>query len=514
MTNRQSNRCDFLKGAVLAVTALLLPGSAARCDEEKKQPVSAAPLENFEIRNIEGWVVYISKRDLADQADGMKQVLEHLRSQLYQVRITLPGPAVAIMQDRVPLWVEWDTGPGTACHPSYKWLLHRGYPSPAGLKTLVSFTRAKGFCRSALHQPWVVCHELAHGYDYLYLGEGKHYSNQRLRDAYERLKKSGIYESVLCRYSPSTKHYALSNPMEYFTESTEAYFGANDFYPFVRAELKQYDPQMYSLLQDLWGVDAKQQDRTMRALARLLDSRSGSAASNSAARRKTAPQAKDYQNRNVEGWTVYVHPALVKRKAYGDAICRLLQHKLHLVERYMPEAAVAKLRQVPVYLEQNNPAVPYVTYHAVSRSGDATGKDTEKSGTEKSNAEKSNAEKSGTIEIGNPEAFARWQALQPFMILNQLSRAYYDRVLGDAERKLLEQARRRAVESKEYDSVLRFDGRQVRHPALGDTVAFFAEMTESYYAVNDHFPFLQFEASKHDPETCRLLADLWQGKAK
>jgi len=510
MANRRSNRCDFLKGAALALAAFLLLGSAAQCAEEKKgpgeqkNPVAAAPLENFEIRNIEGWVVYISKRDLADQPDGMKQVLEHLRSQLYQIRVTLPGPAVAIMQDRVPLWVEWDTGPGTACHPSYKWLLYRGYPSPAGLKTLVSFTRAKGFCRSALHQPWVVCHELAHGYDYLYIGEGKHYSNQRLRDAYERLKKSGIYESVLCRYSPSAKHYALSNPMEYFTESTEAYFGANDFYPFVRAELKQYDPQMYMLLQDLWGVDARQQDRAMRALARRLDSRSGSAASNSAARRKTALQAKDYQKRNVEGWTVYVHPALLKRKAHGDAICRLLQHKLHLVKRYMPEPAVGKLQQVPVYLEQNNPAVAYVTYHAVSRNGDAAGKGTEKS----------RAEKSGAIEIGNPEAFARWQALQPFMILNQLSRAYYDRVLGDADRKLIEQARRRAAESKQYDSVLRFDGRQVRHPALVDTAAFFAEMTESYYAVNDHFPFLQFETSKHDPETCRLLADLWQGKAK
>jgi len=489
-----------VSGTALTLTVLLLPGSEARSAEEKKKPVAAAPLENFEIRNVEGWSVYVGRRDLADQPDGMKQVMRHLRSQLYQTRITLPAEAVAIMQQRVPLWVEWDTGPGTSCHPSHRWLLERGYPSPVGLKTLVSFTRAKGFCRSALHQPWVACHELAHGYDYLYIGDGKHYSNRRLREAYERLKKSGIYNSVLCRYSPGAKHYALSNPMEYLAESTEAYFGANDFYPFVRAELRECDPQMAALLQDLWGVDVKQQNRTTRELAKHLDApRPDPAPAKKTARGKTAAAPEDYEVRRVEGWTVYVHPALVKRKAYGDAVCRLLQHKLHLVTRYLPETALPKLRQVPIWLEENNPGAAYVTYHAASKDGPSTD---------------SGPKKSGAIEIGNAEAFVRWQGLQPYAILNQLARAYHDRFLSDAERKQIEQARGRAVEDKKYDSVLRFDGKHVRHPALAGPSDFFAEMTEAYYGVNDHFPFLQFETAKHDGETCRLLAELWGGKAK
>ena len=41
--------------------------------------------------------------------------------------------------------------------------------------------------------------------------------------------------------------------MEYFAESTEAYLGVNDFYPFVRAELKQHDPDMYELMTEIWG---------------------------------------------------------------------------------------------------------------------------------------------------------------------------------------------------------------------------------------------------------------------
>ncbi|MEM1443526.1 MAG: hypothetical protein AAGF67_14365, partial [Verrucomicrobiota bacterium] len=48
--------------------------------------------------------------------------------------------------------------------------------------------------------------------------------------------------------------YALSNPMEYFAESTEAYFGRNDFYPFNREELKKHDPYMHGLLPQLWQL--------------------------------------------------------------------------------------------------------------------------------------------------------------------------------------------------------------------------------------------------------------------
>jgi len=49
---------------------------------------------------------------------------------------------------------------------------------------------------------------------------------------------------------------------------------------------------------------------------------------------------------------------------------------------------------------------------------------------------------------------------------------------------------------------------------LKGPVEFFAEMTESYYGVNDYFPFLQFELRQYDPDTCRLLAKIWTGKAK
>jgi hypothetical protein len=49
------------------------------------------------------------------------------------------------------------------------------------------------------------------------------------------------------------RHYGLNNHKEYFAEATEAYLGVNDFYPFVRGELKEHDPRMYKIMEKVWG---------------------------------------------------------------------------------------------------------------------------------------------------------------------------------------------------------------------------------------------------------------------
>ena len=46
--------------------------------------------------------------------------------------------------------------------------------------------------------------------------------------------------------------YGMNNPQEYFAELTEAYFGTNDFYPFVKPELAEHDAQGYAAIESLW----------------------------------------------------------------------------------------------------------------------------------------------------------------------------------------------------------------------------------------------------------------------
>jgi len=485
---------------VSIVVAVLMSGVLA-ADEKKSE---SKPKVEFTIRNIEGWTVYINKKDLAEHKEQMNEALDHLQNQLYQVIRVVPQPAVTKMQELVPIWVEYDTL-GTAYHPQRKWLTDRGHHPPEGLGSMAGFCKARSFCKNALHQPWVVLHELTHGYDYQFLGGGKRYSNEVIETAYKRAARSGSYDSVLCRYSPGTKHYAKSNKMEYLAENTEAYFGTNDFYPFVRAELREHDPHMYRLLENLWGVDVEAESQKTKSLVEFLELRSYGAvfarndsppapASSGAA---YIPTSK-YKRRQVEGWTVYISPELDKWTALSEETLKLLRHKLHMVKRYVPEKGLKQLQKVAIWVELENPNVRYITYHSC--------KETLKS-------QRQNPDKLGAVEIGNAGNFMQWSFLQPFMVLNQLARAYHDRVLG-CDNAEIKAAHQQAVKNGKYDLVLRFDGQYVRHPALTDPKEYFAEMTEAYYGVNDFYPFLQFELKQYDEDVCKLLTKLWQGKAK
>ena len=115
----------------------------------------------------------------------------------------------------------------------------------------VELANARNFLEWTLEQPWMVLHELAHAYHHQFLNKG--FNNRRVKAAYDRAMKSKIYQKVLRINGRDEKAYAATNPMEYFAEASEAFFGTNDFYPFVRSELKHHDPAAYDLLESLWG---------------------------------------------------------------------------------------------------------------------------------------------------------------------------------------------------------------------------------------------------------------------
>src|SRR5262249_28749692 len=98
-----------------------------------------------------------------------------------------------------------------------------------------------------------VLHELAHAYHDQVLG----FDDPRVKEAFERYKKGGRGEKVLRHDGKRVRHYALTDHKEFFAEMTEAYFGANDFFPFNRAELKESEPDVYELMASVWGSPPK-----------------------------------------------------------------------------------------------------------------------------------------------------------------------------------------------------------------------------------------------------------------
>jgi hypothetical protein len=204
------------------------------------------PISNYAIRKIEGWTIYVNK-PLLNKKIG-KDVLKLMRVKLYDINRVVPKLALKELH-KVAIWLELDNKQVLcACyHPSKEWLSEHGF-NPEKAKS-VEIGNAKNFINWTLHQPSMVLHELSHAYHHQVLG----YDNPDVKSAYEKAVEAGLYKSVLYCNGDNHQAYALNNDQEYFAEQTEAYFGTNDYYPFVKAELMKYDSLMYETLKKLWG---------------------------------------------------------------------------------------------------------------------------------------------------------------------------------------------------------------------------------------------------------------------
>lgn len=203
----------------------------------------------YETVEIEGWKIHVEQPLIQGQASKWGQVKRELESQFYQIGRAVPAPALAKLR-RVPIWIHL-TSPETKCaayHPGAQWLTEHKM-NPAMAKGF-EIGNADNFIAWTHQQPWMVLHELAHAYHDQFLPQG--FDNPDLKAAYEAAKASKKYEKALVWSGERISHYGMNNPMEFFAEASEAYFGQNDFFPFVRAELRDYDPATFALVERLW----------------------------------------------------------------------------------------------------------------------------------------------------------------------------------------------------------------------------------------------------------------------
>ncbi|MBI5759348.1 MAG: hypothetical protein HZA46_12590 [Planctomycetales bacterium] len=237
---------------LLAVTSNSTP---LRADEPASKPAKFDPTSRYESQVIQGWTVLVHRTLSGDHPDLCDETLALLRVQLYQITRVVPQPAVEQMR-KIKIWVE-HVEPHHPCmcyHPDPRWLReHDMNPEKAGA---VEIANAKNFLKWTIAQPWMVLHELAHGYHHQFLDKG--YDNADVLETFRAAKEAKTYESVLRIQGRRERHYALTNQMEYFAEASEAYFGTNDFFPYVRSELREHDPAFEKLLGTLWSGEDRQ----------------------------------------------------------------------------------------------------------------------------------------------------------------------------------------------------------------------------------------------------------------
>jgi hypothetical protein len=208
--------------------------------------------------------------------------------------------------------------------------------------------------------------------------------------------------------------------------------------------------------------------------------------------------------RDIEGWTVRIDNRLLagdgKREddhalREGDHALRLLANRLYEIAFILPADKVARLRQVPIQIDlahgelvsaQYHPSRAWLVEHGYS------------------------ADLERTVHIPDAREWSshRHQSVQPWSVLHELAHAYHDQELGFDD-PAIKAAWEKFRSTPRAARTLHIDGGFGPHYAGTDQMEFFAEMTESYFGVNDFEPFNRGELKQLEPEAFALMAKIW-----
>ncbi len=203
------------------------------------------------LRRVHGFPVYVDPALLdGEHATEGARALGMLANHLERISMLVEGQPLQDLR-QVGIWIEHEHTEleRMQYHPSARWLARHGYDTR--LARTVHIPRARALLSRAqlLKHPAVVLHELAHAYHDQVLG----FDDERVLRAFRTARDGKRYEDVLAHTGRRVRHYAMTDHKEYFAEATEAYLYRNDFFPFVRAELAEFDPVCHDLLERIWG---------------------------------------------------------------------------------------------------------------------------------------------------------------------------------------------------------------------------------------------------------------------
>jgi hypothetical protein len=230
------------------VVCLAIVGTSSLFAQE--QPVEGHPQFYDPVeQSLIGWTLKIDPK-LLQETELADQAFAALANHLQRIKYILPEARVRELQ-QLPIWIELENPElkNMQYHPGREWLVEHGQDPRLVKHVHIPFARQLLDRHMWAMHPYVVLHELAHAYHDQVLS----FDREDIIAAYNDAEAAGIYDEVLLYTGQKVRHYGMTNHKEYFAESTEAYLGVNDFYPFVRAELQQHDPRMFELMKSIWG---------------------------------------------------------------------------------------------------------------------------------------------------------------------------------------------------------------------------------------------------------------------
>ncbi|WP_163992879.1 hypothetical protein [Pyxidicoccus caerfyrddinensis] len=219
-------------------------------------PVAAfAATPTYQTQSIEGWTVNVDTRLPATNKAATDKAVALLTGQLRDIVRLVPAGPVAQLR-KVTLWLSPPYAgqpPRAEYHTSPIWLSQNGR-NPAMARG-IEISNVLVYEAESQRMPLFVLHELSHAYQNQVLGDG----NADIKAAFDRATASKTYDRVERFNGPGLPNtferaYGMNNAGEFFAETTEAFFGRNDYFPFNRDELTRHDPTSLAMLQKVWQV--------------------------------------------------------------------------------------------------------------------------------------------------------------------------------------------------------------------------------------------------------------------
>lgn len=218
--------------------------------------------------------------------------------------------------------------------------------------------------------------------------------------------------------------------------------------------------------------------------------------------RAELPQPKSRTARKIEGWKILVDDRLLDapQEETGTRALKFLEAKLVEIKAVVPAERVKELQTVAIVLDLNCGKLGSMQYHP-----DA--------GWLKANGYSTELAKCVHLPQAADLPTKRNINEQPWVILHELAHAYHDQVLGFDDPRIVA-AYEQYKQSGHGEKALLYNGKKVKHYGLTNPKEFFAEMTESFFGVNDFFPFNRAELQEAEPELFALLTRIWTPATK
>lgn len=209
----------------------------------------------------------------------------------------------------------------------------------------------------------------------------------------------------------------------------------------------------------------------------------------------------EHQVRQIEGWNVHVDVSLLEgeHKETGDLALRIMGERLHQISLRLPAEPVARMRDVPIYLDRDHP-LGNAHYHPEADWLEKHGYD---------------PAMGKAVQLTQAASLIR-EARSPHgssVLLHELAHAYHDRVLGFDHPGILA-GYKAFCDSRKFDRTPVTSGGNRPHYGLTDHKEFFAEMTETFFVGNGYYPFNHYQLYQEHPESYALIARIWGSEIK